>query len=354
MLQRLLLLIGALATSVALARPARAQLKVVVESAGTPVAEATVELWTSTTRVALRVADGEGRVSFLAREISAASTLLVRRVGFAPGRVSIDGLVPEIHIELERLAAPLAEVTVQEAEASCPAKDDPAARSLWDAARRRYLVPDTHARQSWFEFQSGRVRSVELGLIDRSRLRRGSRGGATGVGGRGERDSRIAREGYVWPLSGTHIYEELGIWQYASLEISRAEHFAEELFGARQTISFAKGAERPEARVFVFCTRDRKATGVDGTLRLGADSSFLDARWRFWNPHRDAERAGGEVVFTPFDIRSSTPWLLSAQGLFWRQLPGGMYWQRWEQYEGWKLAEGFGRDTARVTGVPRP
>lgn len=326
-------LVGVLAASIFIALPVRAQLRVVVESSGAPVAEATVELWTSTTRVGRRVADQEGRVAFLANEIRSASTLLVRRVGYAPGRMSIDALVPEIHVELERLAAPLAEVTVKEAEQACPARDDPAARALWDAARRRYLVPDTRRRVSWFEYSAGTVRGVELGMVNRVGLFRGWRGRANVVG----EDRKIATRGHAWLLVGNHTSEDLGIWDYPSLQHFHAEHFAEELFGAKQTLSFLKGPQELTATVLVFCARDRKQSGIDGTLRLGADSSFLDARWRFWNPARDAEKAGGEVVFTPFDIRSATPWLLSAQGLFWRQLRGGMYRQRWEAYEGWEL-----------------
>lgn len=272
---------------------------------------------------------------FLADEIRSASTLLVRRVGYAPGRMNIDAMVPEIRVELERLAAPIAEVTVKEAEQACPARDDTAARALWDSARKRNLVPDTRRRISWFEHSAGTVRGVELGPIARVGLFRGWRGGGEATG----EDRKIAARGYVWMIEGNHAREDVGIWDYPRLQHYHAEHFAEELFGAKQTPSFLKGPPDPDAIVLVFCGRDRKESGIDGTLRLDADSSFLDARWRFWNPARDAEKAGGEVVFTPFDIRSATPWLLSAQGLFWRQLRGGMYWQRWEAYEGWKLWE---------------
>ena len=59
--------------------------------------------------------------------------------------------------------------------------------------------------------------------------------------------------------------------------------------GAKQTLSFLKGPQDPDAIVLVFCGRDRKQSGIDGTLRLGADSAFIDARWRIWNPAQCAK-----------------------------------------------------------------
>lgn len=329
-------LVCLMSVAAAFALPAQGALTVYVESGGTPVAEATVELWTTSARVAVRVADRNGTAMFTAAEVGAATTLLARRVGFAPGRVSVDALVLEIRIALERLAAPLAEVTVREAEQACPAREDPRARALWEAARRRYVVPDPRNRKSWFALHSGAVRSVELGLIDRTRLRRGIRGiDARLVQGE---DSRISRSGYVWPVDGGHASEDIGVWDYPRLQHFHSEHFAEDAFGSLQTLSFAKDGADADSSALVFCGRDRKRSGIDGTLQLDADSSFLVARWRYWNPARDAEKAGGEVVFTPFDSRSATPFLHAAQGLFWRELRGGMYWHRWEEYEGWELS----------------
>jgi hypothetical protein len=341
-------LLFAISVMVAPALPAQAPLKVFVESSGAPVAEATIELWTSTARVALRVADREGSATFTAAEVRAATTLLARRVGFAPGRVSVDALLPEIRIALERLAAPLAEVTVREAEQACPAREDSRARALWEAARTRYVAPDKEHRKSWFSYQTGTVRSAELGLVDRARLQyRGVRQADRGV--LAAEDARVARQGYVWPLEGSHTSEQFGIWKYPTLQHFHAEHFAEDVFGSLQTLSFAKDGADEDASVLVFCGRDRKRSGIDGTIKLGADSSFLVARWRYWNPARDAEKAGGEVVFTPFDRRSFTPWLHAAQGLYWRELRGGMYWHRWEEYEGWEL---WVRDSARTGARP--
>jgi hypothetical protein len=343
-------LLFAMSVMVASALPAQAPLKVFVESSGAPVAEATIELWTSTARVALRVADREGTATFTAAEVRAATTLLARRVGFAPGRVSVDALLPEIRIALERLAAPLAEVTVREAEQACPAREDSRARALWETARSRYVAPDPESRQSWYLFQKGTVRSAELGLVDRARLRyRGIRWGDRSQ--LAAEDARISRLGYVWPMEADHASEQFGIWRYPPLEHRHAEHFAEDLFGSLQTLSFAKDRAEDDFSVLVFCGRDRKRSGIDGTIQLGADSSFLMARWRYWNPSRDAEKAGGEVVFVPFDRRSFTPWLHAAQGLYWRQLRGGMYWHQWEEYEGWEVLI---RDSTRSGGRPPP
>lgn len=321
-----------------------AQVTIVVESDGAPVPEASVELWRGVTRAAARIADGAGRATFSASEVRAANTALVRRVGFAPGRFAIDGLVPEVRVALVRLAAPLPDVTVREARALCPVREQPAARALWEAARRRYLVPDTRDRMSWFIHSKGAVRGVDLGRIDRAGLYRGWRAARDRSG----EDRKIQRAGYAWTMPPGHIDEGLGIWGYPSLEHLHAEHFAESVFGEWQVMALAPRADDADEQVIHFCARDRKRGGLDGTLRLGSDSSFIAARWQYVNPARDAEVAGGEVSFAPFDIRSSTPWLAAAEGMFWRRLRGGMYWHRWEAYEGWTL---WFPDSARA--VPR-
>jgi hypothetical protein len=87
--------------------------------------------------------------------------------------------------------------------------------------------------------------------------------------------------------------------------------------------------------VIQFCARDRKRSGLDGLLRVDASGALLDARWRYWNPSRDAEPAGGEVMFAPPVEQGAGP-LYSASGLYWRRLRSGMYLQSWQWYAEWE------------------
>lgn len=117
-----------------------------------------------------------------------------------------------------------------------------------------------------------------------------------------------------------HSEPEFGIWGYASLHSAQAGHFATPHFAVHHTLSVL--ARDATEITLVFCPHSRKQTGLEGTLRLGADTTFVGARWTYWNAHRRRESAGGEVTFNPpgltaFGARAP---LLAASGLFWRKL----------------------------------
>lgn len=311
-----------------------AQLSVWVRSTtDVPLRNARVELWNAASLVAARVADDAGLARFEDADRSSATAVLVRRVGFRPTQEHLVPGLDSVVIRLEALQGALPAVTVAASRHSCPQVDEPAARELWERASARYLTPSLAGRRAVTESRRTQVAEREIGDL---------RSGASSTGSRmysregmeGAREA-IGRRGYVGPLRGTHFYDDFGIWRYPPLHAELAGQFADSLFGARHTLRLVSA---PGASVVVlrFCTADRDQSGVNGTLRLDGSERFMDARWTFWNPSRDAEEAGGEVLFAPLNETTKGP-LFSASGLFWRRLPSGRYLQSWQRYSQWVL-----------------
>lgn len=324
--------------SLLIAAQARAQLSVrVIAAPDRSLANAQVELWSPTARVATQVTGSDGRARFSSADARAASAALVRLIGFRPERVALAASVDTLNVRLTALPSPLPTVTVSDAETQCPMVDSPDARGRWERARSLYSAPNLLGRTSMLETGSGTIGAEALGDVSRMRIAKGSRA-YTVAGMEGARHG-IGARGYVYPLTESHNFKDYGVWAYPALTREYAEHFAEAVFGERHTLAVVSvGPDSLEA-VLAFCARDRRQTGLDGTLRIGEDGTFLSARWMFYNRARGAERAGGEVVFAPRDRSTPTPTLLAAQGIFWRRLPSGMYYQRWEQYERWTFID---------------
>lgn len=305
---------------------------------GIPLQGVQVELWSPTQRLAQRVTDRGGLFRFTAVESAGALAIAARRIGYSPTRVPIDTTAREYAIEMVRLAASLAEVATRTAARICPAVESAEARTLHAAATRRYLPwqADTMGRGSAYMQFMGHVHPESLGTFDPFRLMKGNRWAVTAVIQSGRR--RIASEGYVRLLTFPHSEPDFGIWSYSSLWSSYTGHFAEPSFTDRHTLSVLASDSREFT--LAFCPRSRRETGLEGTLRLARDSSFIAARWSYWNPQRNRESAGGEVVFAPYglSIKGEPLPLLPLSGLFWRKLLNGRYWQRWEEYERWVLS----------------
>lgn len=321
-----------------LARPAAGQLEVtVVAPNGEPIAAAQVELWSGMKRGVMRVADRRGQVHFTAVEASAAVAVMARRIGFAPRRAPLPPGAPELRVVLEPTARVLPEISVASETPGCPQKEDPAARKLWDVSRRRYDDTTTLGRLATLQYAAGEVDSDSVGQFDPARLLAGQRE-ANRPAVRGLRLD-IAEHGYAWMLPERHYYWDYGVWGYPPLEADYAQHFTEALFGSRHTFTFDHSARNDEV-VLHFCPRHRKQSGLEGTLRIGADGSFVSARWTYRNPKHDAEPAGAEAVFGAAPRPGGVPVLVAASGLFWRRLPSGRYYQRYQQYEGWVFTGG--------------
>ena len=311
----------------------------VVNVTGTPLIATRVELWSPSALIVARSTDEAGVAHFLPAELTRANAILIRRLGFLPARHRVDQALDSLLVRLEPIGGALPTVTVVSTRRSCPEPDQPAARVQWERAAARYRTPSLEGREATTVSRRNTVDEDGVGDFEDRALATGSRA-YTHWGMLGAHKG-LARGLYVSALSGSHTYDDFGIWWYPDLHAEMAGAFADSSFAAHHT--FTPQARTSTYRVIRFCARDRKRPGLDGTLRIDASDSFVDARWTFWNPSRDAESAGGEVLFAPPADTGRAP-LFSANGLFWRKLPSGRYLQSWQGYSAWKLmSDSFGR-----------
>lgn len=297
-----------------------------------PLAAARVDLWSATSMLATRLTDERGTVTFTNGESQGALAAIVRRIGFLPVRMTIDRRLA-LEVTLDQVSTSLPEVTVAAVARVCPQEDDPVARDVWIRASQHYLSPSVDDRWSRFEQAVGTVTAGGVADFVRDRLQTGSRQ-YTRAGMAGSR-AGMERRGYVYRLSGVHQQDDSGVWEYPPLYAELAGHFVDELFARRHTFRLMPDATSGAS--LRFCARNRRESGLDGTLRLDRAGTLVDARWLFWAPGRDREEAGGEVVFAPVPTWGPVP-LVSASGLFWRRLPSGSYYQRWQRFLHWTLS----------------
>jgi hypothetical protein len=304
----------------------------VLGARGEAIRFAQVELWSATALVAARVTDSTGLARFLVSDLSRGRAVLVRRIGFVPARVPVSPALDSLVLRLESLPGTLPAVTVTSARSSCPQAEDARARAQWASAAALYRVPSLEGRKADVESRRATVTEAEVGEVGDRTQSRGWR--FYTLGGMEGARSGIANRGYARALTGNHTYDDFGAWRYPPLHAELSGHFVDPLFGDRHT--FAVGASSSRTTVLRFCARDRRQDGLDGTMRLEASGALIDARWTFWNPRRDAESAGGAVIFAPPAEVDVEP-LFSASGLFWRRLPSGRYLQSWQGYSQWEL-----------------
>jgi hypothetical protein len=323
----------ALALLVALAPiGAQGQLSVhVADSSGRALMGARVELWSSSAQSAARSTNADGIAAFSAVEARAATVGLVRRIGFAPAHFAFEPTDSAVIVRMSALVLSVPALTITAVARACPQSDEPDARAVWAAAAARFREPSVIGRYSMMEQQTSLVAEADVGIIDGSRVATGWRG-YTSLGMEGG-VARLERRGYVYALRENHTHEMFGAWQYPPLEAELAGHFASEVFGARHDF---RVVSRSASTVMIrYCARDRNASGLDGTMRISGSDGLLDARWRYWNPSRERELAGGEVTFAPAPRDGSIAPLVSTSGLFWRRTPSGRYSQRWQRYIEW-------------------
>lgn len=325
------------------ARPRVLDAQVVVrvaDRAGSPVAAATVEFWSATARIAARVTDAGGDARFVADERERAQAVLVRKIGFRPGQLLLRDTGDTVVVTMESLSGSLPSVTVVAARHACPQADDPAARKVWQEVASRYRTPSTHGRKANVEGRRSTVMEDEVGEVGTGTPTTGWRY-YTEAGMTGAR-SGIAQRGYTRRLTGTHSFDDFGAWRYPPLHAELAGHFVDPIFGEAHTLTLRRAG--PREIVLHFCARDRRRDGLDGVMRVGESGGLAEARWTYWSPARDAEAAGGAVVFAPVADSGLAP-LFSASGLFWRRLPSGRYLQSWQDYSAWELlADSAGTD----------
>ena len=331
-------------------RAAHAQLEVMVtDSAGRPISGARVELWRTSELLTARSTNAVGSATFDPSEVADATDLHVRRIGYAPARVSLVEASGRLVVQLDLLARSLPSLTVSASVDACPQTDSPEARALWRRVAARYREPSLDGRHTTLDQRMGTVEEIEIGQVQDSELRPGARL-FTAEGMQGSYQQLTSR-GYAYAVPDSHNYELFGAWQYAQIDAELAGHFATNAFADAHT--FAVASRRAAITTLRFCAKDRRRSGLDGILQLSEGDGFVETHWRFWNPRGGAEAAGGAATFAVARADSASEPLVSTSGLFWRQLPTGKFMQRWQSFHEWRLLDGTDENPVAVSLASR-
>ena len=301
----------------------------VLDEAGRPLPAASVELWTSSRRLARTAADAEGRFTFAAGVAAGATSAAAYRIGYQSATVPLRG---DASLEIRLVPAPLAlgGLRVRAPERRlCPNREDPRARGQWERARRLYASPamwDVTLRSDRYEAD---VPRGAIGVVDG--LRADSGGFTSG-------DLSRVRADADGTLAGVYArrteFDQGQHWEYAPLAWGLNPHFVTPRFGEAHRLAIV--SERAGLVVLGFCPARRDAPGIEGTLSLTADGTLRSARWRHRVPGSRRE-AGGEVDYLP-PAAATRNLLLARRSLFWRSWRGAFHFRE-DRYSEWVVAQ---------------
>jgi hypothetical protein len=251
-----------------------------------------------------------------------ATGLLARRLGFRPTSVQLPDPGKSVLVELEEIAIPLPTIVSDVVASTCPNKEDPSARAIWDTVRRRYFpLPYRYGMAYAVEIDSSLVKPNDIGKIDESR--QFEYGQSIGAGQRLADSARIDALGYAFEykvsaIRPTMFHKVDRRWRYPKLQSYMAQHFLDRLFGERHLLSIVRnvGGET----IIGFCPR-RPVPNISGTMVVRSDMTLASVTWRFQTdaPNDDA---GGEVIFVPPPRWVRMPLLLPAESTAWERTQG--------------------------------
>lgn len=309
----------------------------VLESSGTPVVSARVELRSGTRVLGADRTDVEGRFLIETEADWAPGwTVRVERLGFEPTELEVSSGAVSLEIVLAAAPLPLPGFEVVGDRDICAAGDDRRARTLWRAAARLHsggldtvgVASYTRVRTDTVGVQVTSGRGVEGSIAGQRASAPLLRMGWT---------RRVDREGYAFPVRRIDTSGSYDSWGYPPLEADFSSHFAAELFG--ELHDFQLETEDVEGWVLHFCARREGEPHLDGVLELGPDTLIHRAEWRFYTDEPD-EAAGGWARFPPSTEAVAAPPLLPSESVTWKTLPSGEILRRAQWYEAWVIAAG--------------
>jgi hypothetical protein len=312
-------------------RGAEAQVRVVVaDTAGAPIADASVHVWSGTRFLGRGDTDARGTLRLRNAAVDSL-TLTIHRLGFQTRIVSLPAVDTALLVRMEPAPVRLAPVTVASSgRRLCPNREDPRARALWTAMRARYWQPSVApvAVFALFEKRSGvgtRTEAYDPAAGEQAL-------GWTDDGLIIAHPELMVRSGYATRANGGSG-ERTAFWTYRYLDDGKMQDFTGDFFGQAHT--FSSMIEDGET-ILVFCPRERmQRTGqIEGTLRLDSALILVESAWRFRTPAPD-EDAGGEAVYALPDTALGRA-LLVRESLFWRKTNGGRYYFEAKAFTGWR------------------
>jgi hypothetical protein len=308
-----------------------AQTTVRVEASGVPVAAAEVSLWDTDGRVAFGRTDGDGSLRIVPeRAVGPAAFLLVRRLGFAPARLTYQAR-DSFTVSLTAVPTSLPVLSIRTSELRCPSATEPEADSIWRASANRYSLRGTQFRIDWTGYTVNEtVTTEQRGYPDPYEMRPpmygtiGSMRGQTGLENPPPYalyERHIALGGEYWQ------------WRYAAVESFSSDHFLSDRFREQHTMTVLGRNE--STTIIGFCPRDDSQADLRGEMEIGVNSLLTGARWFFHVPHDD-EDAGGEAAFAPTTY-GGHEYLVAIRGTSWRRAGKNLYNQRRFERVRWEL-----------------
>lgn len=320
---------------VLLVTPLDAQLRGTVrDPAGAPLADAVVEVWSSSPAPVGTRTDASGAFRIAAGQLRSAERLTFRRIGYQTRIVRAAQVQADSLLDITLVADPVSlagfTVTPLPKRAPCPNREQPVARRVWERARARYSEPpEGSGYRAMMLSHRESLKDPASDPVSEDRMQ------PQWAFWAGERDDpyaatqtlgqRVRERGYAWALPWRLSWyrsfaEEYFAWNYAQLFAYRAHHFISDAFGELHTLSLVRSTS--EEIVLAFCPTRRGPPSIEGRLRLAADTTLVEARWSYRTP-KPIEDAGGEVTFRPWGGESGALPLLSAEsGTFWRREAG--------------------------------
>ena len=143
-------------------------------------------------------------------------------------------------------------------------------------------------------------------------------------------------------------------WRYPALDDRDAHHFASDLFARLHDISIHDRVENTGETVLAFCPRSRKQPSIEGTLRLAADGTLLEAEWTLRTP-RPVHLVGGHVIFSRWRSHGDQlPHLLPERAVWWAENPRfpNRYSHRYTIYTSWRIGSDGSVPSLNGSGHP--
>ena len=325
---------------------ATAQTVVRVQAAGVPLGDVDVVAWDNDGRLAASRSDGLGIARLvLARSVGAGAFLLIRRMGFAPARVTFTGS-DSLTITLTEVPTSLPVLSVETTALRCPSNGDTTADSVWRATASHYTAG---LGRLYFQWSGGQVQETvtadQRGYGDGSALRLvyGGRYPTAAVPAGAAIDGSFP---YAWFEQHISLLGEYWRWRYRPLETFDAEHFLTPAFQARHAMMVL--GRSGDAIVIGFCARDRDQAEIEGELQIGSDMFLRSARWFYRLPH-DNEDAGADATFGVADFEGAS-YLVAVRGASWRRAGRNLYNQ--ERYENFQWRVGHTLLESHIVRAP--
>lgn len=329
MIRSLRLLVAILAALAPL--PVAAQVRGWVVDAGRAVPGAVVELWVDARLAAGTQTDADGWF-VLDAKAEDGMMLTVRRLGLQTRtiRLSAEDAVLLVLMHVQPVVLQPVSVAATRRR-TCPNREDPRARALWERMRGRYWQPgaDSVFVFGFMEFRRGTGQKADAWDPAAGRTSAGWTTGALVIA----HPELMALSGYADDAAGG-AGERTASWSYRALDQGTIQDFTGDYFGAAHTFSILHQAAGETT--IAFCPRGRMGrTGqIEGTLVLAADTTLQRAQWSFRTPQPD-EDAGGEASYYPPDPALGRA-LLVRESIFWRKTNPPRYYFEGHRFSGWQ------------------